>query len=117
MTSHNSGEEEWLAQVELLTYAPPTRRLWMGPQFTFQTITKSSSHQLDETSSPTAVLPSSQDFTDLLDMTSLSMQSLKHTSPLSIAQSPGKEREGCTEITFGSMPSSLDTGTDNLCLR
>ena len=28
---------EWLSQVELVTYATPTRRLWMGPQFSFKT--------------------------------------------------------------------------------
>lgn len=27
---------EWLAQVEILTHAPPSRRLWMGPQFSFK---------------------------------------------------------------------------------
>ena len=28
---------EWLTNVELVTYAPPGRRLWMGPQFCFKT--------------------------------------------------------------------------------
>ena len=27
---------EWLSQVEILTHAPPSRRLWMGPQFSFK---------------------------------------------------------------------------------
>ena len=37
---------EWLAQVEILTHAPPSRRLWMGPQFSFkayQSLSSSSS--------------------------------------------------------------------------
>ena len=29
--------KEWLTNVELVTYAPPGRRLWMGPQFCFKT--------------------------------------------------------------------------------
>lgn len=28
--------KDWLAQVELSTYQPPHRRLWMGPQFVFK---------------------------------------------------------------------------------
>ncbi|XP_064392789.1 BCAS3 microtubule associated cell migration factor-like isoform X1 [Halichondria panicea] len=28
--------DQWLSQVEILTHAPPTRRLWMGPQFSFK---------------------------------------------------------------------------------
>ena len=31
------GEGEWLSEVELVTHATPTRRLWMGPQFSFKT--------------------------------------------------------------------------------
>lgn len=27
----------WLAQVEIITHAGPSRRLWMGPQFVFKT--------------------------------------------------------------------------------
>ncbi|XP_022648182.1 breast carcinoma-amplified sequence 3-like isoform X2 [Varroa destructor] len=26
----------WMSQVEIVTYAPPHRRLWMGPQFSFK---------------------------------------------------------------------------------
>ncbi len=28
--------DQWLSQVEILTHAPPTRWLWMGPQFSFK---------------------------------------------------------------------------------
>ena len=31
------GGREWLSEVELVTHATPTRRLWMGPQFSFKT--------------------------------------------------------------------------------
>ena len=34
---------EWLSQVEILTHAPPSRRLWMGPQFSFKAYQPSSS--------------------------------------------------------------------------
>ena len=34
---------EWLSQVEILTHAPPSRRLWMGPQFSFKAYQSSSS--------------------------------------------------------------------------
>lgn len=37
-----SSERDWLSQVEILTYAPPSRRLWMGPQFSFKAYTTSS---------------------------------------------------------------------------
>ncbi len=30
------SDREWLSQVEILTHAPPSRRLWMGPQFSFK---------------------------------------------------------------------------------
>ncbi|GAB6033542.1 Breast carcinoma amplified sequence 3 [Chamberlinius hualienensis] len=29
-------DEDWLSQVEIITYAGPNRRLWMGPQFSFR---------------------------------------------------------------------------------
>ena len=28
-------DEAWLSQVEIVTHAGPSRRLWMGPQFRF----------------------------------------------------------------------------------
>ena len=36
-SSREDGEDQWLAQVEILTHAGPHRRLWMGPQFSFKT--------------------------------------------------------------------------------
>ncbi len=33
---HPQSDDQWLSQVEILTHAPPTRRLWMGPQFSFK---------------------------------------------------------------------------------
>ncbi|GFQ86578.1 breast carcinoma-amplified sequence 3 homolog [Trichonephila clavata] len=35
-------EESWLSEVEIITHAGPHRRLWMGPQFSFQTFQHSS---------------------------------------------------------------------------
>ena len=35
----------WMSQVEMNTHAPPHRRLWMGPQFTFKTILSDQSDQ------------------------------------------------------------------------
>ena len=37
-----SSDRDWLSQVEILTYAPPSRRLWMGPQFSFKAYSSSS---------------------------------------------------------------------------
>ena len=34
--SSSGSDAKWLSQVEILTHAPPSRRLWMGPQFTFK---------------------------------------------------------------------------------
>lgn len=35
-TSSQPPDDKWLSQVEIQTHAPPSRRLWMGPQFTFK---------------------------------------------------------------------------------
>lgn len=35
---------EWLSQVEILTHAPPSRRLWMGPQFSFKAYQSPGNH-------------------------------------------------------------------------
>jgi len=37
-TDPGSDDERWLSQVEIVTHAGPHRRLWMGPQFTFITV-------------------------------------------------------------------------------
>jgi breast carcinoma-amplified sequence 3 len=35
--SGSSGRDDrWLSQVEIVTHAGPSRRLWMGPQFVFK---------------------------------------------------------------------------------
>ena len=31
------SDDNWLANIEIETHAPPHRRLWMGPQFAFKT--------------------------------------------------------------------------------
>ena len=31
------ADDNWLANIEIETHAPPHRRLWMGPQFAFKT--------------------------------------------------------------------------------
>ncbi|CDW57748.1 breast carcinoma amplified sequence 3 [Trichuris trichiura] len=31
------GDSSWISEIEIVTYAGPHRRLWMGPQFTFKT--------------------------------------------------------------------------------
>lgn len=36
-SSSSSNDDKWLSHVEILTHAPPSRRLWMGPQFSFKT--------------------------------------------------------------------------------
>ena len=36
-----ASDRDWLSQVEILTYAPPSRRLWMGPQFSFKAFSSS----------------------------------------------------------------------------
>ncbi|XP_019848796.1 PREDICTED: breast carcinoma-amplified sequence 3 homolog isoform X6 [Amphimedon queenslandica] len=56
-------KEGWLSQVELLSYAPPTRRLWMGPQFSFKRVSQPTTDEEEEgLASPLAVLPPSQDY-------------------------------------------------------
>lgn len=36
LTLTQSSDDNWLSQVEIQTHAPPSRRLWMGPQFSFK---------------------------------------------------------------------------------
>ena len=107
----------WLSQVELLTYAPPTRRLWMGPQFTFKTVTKShdldQEDETDELLSPTAVLPPTKDdLSVLIGGSDLSLHSIcanpvSMATPLSSVRGRGTKEE---ETGPGSMPNSLDAG-------
>ena len=78
---------EWLSQVETLTHTPPTRRLWMGPQFSFRTVTNSNSPDHlreveDEEEEDTAVLSPTHDLSDLLDICELHT----NTSPLTAAE-------------------------------
>ena len=49
-SSSSRSDDKWLSQVEILTHAPPSRRLWMGPQFSFKTYQSSG-----KTSSSSAV--------------------------------------------------------------
>ncbi|XP_074025955.1 breast carcinoma-amplified sequence 3 homolog isoform X2 [Leptinotarsa decemlineata] len=44
----DDNDELWVSQVEIITHAGPHRRLWMGPQFTFKTITTGSPFSLSE---------------------------------------------------------------------
>lgn len=100
---------DWLPQVETLTHAPPTRRLWMGPQFSFKTVSyleksdelrKSQEGDEEGQQFVGAVLPASQDVLDFLDF------SQPHLQPL---PSP------CTgENDLSSLPSSLDGGKGGL---
>lgn len=34
----DDGDDQWLSQVEMVTYEGPHRRLWMGPQFAFKVV-------------------------------------------------------------------------------
>lgn len=47
---------EWLSQVEILTHAPPSRRLWMGPQFSFKSYHSNTTSSSAANSSNPAVL-------------------------------------------------------------
>jgi breast carcinoma-amplified sequence 3 len=35
-SSQMRSDDRWLSQVEIITHAGPSRRLWMGPQFVFK---------------------------------------------------------------------------------
>ena len=77
-----------MSQVETLTHTPPTRRLWMGPQFSFRTVTNTSNSPdhlrevEDEEEEDTAVLSPTHDLSDLLDICELHT----NTSPLTAAE-------------------------------
>ena len=104
---------DWVPQVETLTHAPPTRRLWMGPQFSFKTVSfvdkfddSGKSRDGDEEEGQDfvgAVLPASQDLLDFLEF------SQPHLQPL---PSP---RSGESGNGTGSLPSSLDGGRASSC--
>lgn len=36
MIRSDERDDRWLSQVEIVTHAGPSRRLWMGPQFVFK---------------------------------------------------------------------------------
>ena len=108
-------EGEWLAQVEILTHAPPPRRIWMGPQFSFKTYQASFTSSLQATpplqadsmvdsgegsggsetiksTNDSAVLPSSEGpladlLADPLDQSN-AVQSI-HSNPMSMPLTPG----------------------------
>lgn len=98
---------DWVPQVETLTHAPPTRRLWMGPQFSFKTTSPSDkpadearkSRERDDEDGQEfvgAILPTSQDLLEFLEFSQPHLQPLP--SPRSGEGGPG------------SLPSSLDGG-------
>jgi hypothetical protein len=93
--THDEEGGTWLSQVELLTYAPPTRRLWMGPQFNFKTVCRSDEDDSpSSSSSPTAILPSFQDIAyQLTSSPSSNLMSLK-TNPVSVFNKGKKDDEG-----------------------
>ncbi|XP_054711123.1 BCAS3 microtubule associated cell migration factor-like [Uloborus diversus] len=72
-------EESWLSEVEIITHAGPHRRLWMGPQFSFQTfqhssnttVLSSNSSALFSQSSETYSTPAADIFTEELEVQSL----------------------------------------------
>ena len=109
-SSSSLNEGVWLSEVELLTYAPPTRRLWMGPQFAFKPFSEKqdrSDSERDDPISPTPVLPAIHDISELMGVSHLDLKSL-HTSPLSmncLSSVGGKE-----EPIPGSDPDSINTG-------
>eukprot|EP00731_Ephydatia_muelleri_P022445 Em0015g28a len=124
-------EGEWLAQVEILTHAPPPRRIWMGPQFSFKTYQASFTSSLQATpplqadsmvdsgegsggsetiksTNDSAVLPSSEGpladlLADPLDQSN-AVQSI-HSNPMSMPLTPGAsntdKERGIVEV-FGS---------------
>lgn len=97
-------DEIWLSQVEIITHAGPHRRLWMGPQFSFQTFQQSSNTTvLSSTSS--ALLSQSPDeksciadiYTEELDVQNLSLRPAR-SNPMAMP--------GSYQATSGS-PGSL----------
>ena len=114
-SSSSLNEGVWLSEVELLTYAPPTRRLWMGPQFAFKPFSDKqdgSDSERDDPISPTPVLPAIHDISELMGVSHLDLKSL-HTSPLSmncLSSVGGKE-----EPIPGSDPDCINTG-DVVCV-
>ena len=108
-----------MSEVELLTYAPPTRRLWMGPQFTFKTF---SEHKPDdeegEVTSPAAVLQPTSDMSELMGISHLGLNSI-HTSPPSMNSLSHTEREKGNVPFYrtGSDPDGEVADTGELCLN
>uniref|UniRef100_A0A3B3R432 BCAS3 microtubule associated cell migration factor n=1 Tax=Paramormyrops kingsleyae TaxID=1676925 RepID=A0A3B3R432_9TELE len=98
LASDHSGQEdeEWLAQVEIVTHTGPHRRLWMGPQFQFKTIHPSgqttvisSSSSVLQSQGPSDTQQPLLDFdTDDLDLHSLRIQPIR-SEPVSM---PGSSR-------------------------
>lgn len=80
--SRDEVKEKWLSEVELLTYAPPTRRLWMGPQFSFKTFSDDHQDVRQNASSSAPILQPTYDVTELMGVSHFELNSI-HANQMS----------------------------------
>lgn len=89
--SSDSNDEEWLAEVEMSTYAGPYRRLWMGPQFSIKTVSPRPSIEADARApSIMAASTSSLEDDDVID-DDFGGTNIRKSKPMMIAR-PSRSR-------------------------
>uniref|UniRef100_T1J6D8 BCAS3 microtubule associated cell migration factor n=1 Tax=Strigamia maritima TaxID=126957 RepID=T1J6D8_STRMM len=113
-------DESWLSQVEIITHAGPHRRLWMGPQFTFQTfqqqanttIVSSSSNALFSQTSETPAPAMMDIFTEEVNWHGIGMHPSHRSNPVAM---PGSRQSIPLLIEAGSGSFEQSPGLLEVC--
>ncbi|XP_028400355.1 breast carcinoma-amplified sequence 3-like isoform X2 [Dendronephthya gigantea] len=119
-SSENRADDNWLANIEIETHAPPHRRLWMGPQFAFKTFqppgTSLTSGSPPESGSAT-IKAHRQDedtldlLTEELDLQSLRIQPVR-SDPLPTPKS--RYVLASSRVPYGENTMIVDNGPESL---
>ncbi|GFR86101.1 breast carcinoma-amplified sequence 3-like protein [Elysia marginata] len=122
-SDHSTGnkddlDEQWVSQVEIITHVGPHRRLWMGPQFSFKTITNpcattylssSSSSLFSGSPDANAHLSTMDILTDDCDLESLKLNPSR-SSPVAMPNArPAYRRSSTSERTTSPGRSSASS--------
>ncbi|CAB4015658.1 Breast carcinoma-amplified sequence 3-like, partial [Paramuricea clavata] len=116
------ADDNWLANIEIETHAPPHRRLWMGPQFAFKTFQPpgtltSGSPLADSQSGGATIKAHRQDedtldlFTEELDLQSLRIQPVR-SDPLPTPKS--RYVLASARVNYGENTMIVDNGPESL---
>lgn len=112
------ADDNWLANIDIETHAPPHRRLWMGPQFAFKTFQPPGCSPLADTQSGGATIKAHRQdedtldlFTEELDLQSLRIQPVR-SDPLPTPKS--RYILASTRVNYGENTMVVDNGPESL---